>query len=112
MESRSDACLDAQRKNPTCRLSVVVALIFCCVYLLKRCHTDFVVDPVQLIGGNTTATDAAFLAEYFHSSGVKTSVVGVPCTISGGMKNNFVVSSLFVLSSLVCLMVCWCFFLV
>ncbi|CAM9510914.1 unnamed protein product, partial [Laminaria digitata] len=50
-------------------------------------------DGLVLIGGNTTATDAAFLAEYFHAKGVKTSVVGVPCTISGGMKNNFVESA-------------------
>ena len=53
---------------------------------------SFVLCSFQLIGGNTTATDAAFLAEYFHANGIKTSVVGVPCTISGGMKNNFVVS--------------------
>lgn len=50
-------------------------------------------DGLLLIGGNTTATDAAFLAEYFHANGVKTNVVGVPCTISGGMKNNFVESA-------------------
>lgn len=45
-----------------------------------------------MIGGNTTATDAAYLSEYFQTAGLKTSVACVPCTISGGMKNNFVVS--------------------
>lgn len=45
-----------------------------------------------MIGGNTTATDAAYLSEYFQTDGLKTSVACVPCTISGGMKNNFVVS--------------------
>lgn len=53
---------------------------------------DFVMVYYQLIGGNTTMTDAAFLAEYFCANDVRTNVVGVPCTISGGMKNNFVVS--------------------
>ena len=48
--------------------------------------------PPQVIGGNTSATDAAYLSEYFLSNEVKTNVVCVPCTISGGMKNNFVVS--------------------
>ncbi|CAN0376530.1 unnamed protein product, partial [Hapterophycus canaliculatus] len=47
-------------------------------------------DGLVVIGGNTTATDAAYLSEYFHAEGVKTSVACVPCTISGGMKNNFV----------------------
>ncbi|CAM9173104.1 unnamed protein product, partial [Sphacelaria rigidula] len=50
-------------------------------------------DGLVLIGGNTTTTDAAYLAEYFNANGVKTSVVAVPCTISGGMKNNFVESA-------------------
>lgn len=54
-----------------------------------RCCNRF----FQLIGGNRTNTDAAYLAEYFNRKGVKTNVVGVPCTISGGMKNNFVVSA-------------------
>ncbi|CAM9151356.1 unnamed protein product [Choristocarpus tenellus] len=50
-------------------------------------------DGLVLIGGNTTHTDGAFLAEYFKSKNVKTCVIGVPCTISGGMKNNFVESA-------------------
>lgn len=48
---------------------------------------------IKLIGGNTTTTDAAYLAEYFDHSEVKTCVVAVPCTICGGMKNNFVESA-------------------
>lgn len=47
-------------------------------------------DGLVLVGGNRTATDAAYIAENFRSYGVKTSVVGVPCSISGGMKNQFV----------------------
>ncbi|CBJ31829.1 RecName: Full=Pyrophosphate--fructose 6-phosphate 1-phosphotransferase subunit beta; Short=PFP; AltName: Full=6-phosphofructokinase, pyrophosphate dependent; AltName: Full=Pyrophosphate-dependent 6-ph [Ectocarpus siliculosus] len=50
-------------------------------------------DGLVVIGGNTTATDAAYLSEYFHTAGLKTSVACVPCTISGGMKNNFVESA-------------------
>ncbi|CAN0565288.1 unnamed protein product, partial [Ectocarpus sp. 12 AP-2014] len=50
-------------------------------------------DGLVVIGGNTTATDAAYLSEYFHTAGIKTSVACVPCTISGGMKNNFVESA-------------------
>lgn len=51
-----------------------------------------VLSASQVIGGNTTTTDAAYLSEYFHAAGLKTNVACVPCTISGGMKNNFVVS--------------------
>ncbi|CAM9430307.1 unnamed protein product [Discosporangium mesarthrocarpum] len=50
-------------------------------------------DGLVLIGGNTTHTDASYLSEFFKANGVKTCVVGVPCTISGGMKNKFVESA-------------------
>ncbi|CAM9806155.1 unnamed protein product, partial [Phaeothamnion confervicola] len=50
-------------------------------------------DGLVLIGGNRTHTDAAYLAEHFKASGVRTAVVGVPCSISGAMKNQFVESA-------------------
>jgi Phosphofructokinase len=47
-------------------------------------------DGLVVIGGNRTHTDAAYLSEHFQALGVKTCVVGAPCSISGGMRNQFV----------------------
>lgn len=70
-----------------------VAVSIPCRALRRDVNMTCNLECVQLIGGNTTTTDAAYLSEYFNANDVKTSVVAVPCTISGGMKNNFVVSS-------------------
>ena len=57
-------------------------------------------DGLLLIGGTFTATDAAHLAEYFAvrqlavPGGLRTSVVAVPVTIDGDVKNEFVETTL------------------
>jgi diphosphate-dependent phosphofructokinase len=43
-----------------------------------------------LMGGPRTQTDAAYLAEYFIAKGEKTSVVTVPLTFNGSIRNQFV----------------------
>lgn len=47
-------------------------------------------DGLVVIGGDDSNTNAAFLAEYFKKEGIKTSVVGVPKTIDGDLKNDFI----------------------
>jgi len=43
-----------------------------------------------LLGGTRTATDAAYLSEFFKANGSNTSVVACPCSINGAMKNQFI----------------------
>lgn len=50
-------------------------------------------DGLVVIGGDDSNTNAAILAEYFLNKGCKTVVVGVPKTIDGDLKNEFVASS-------------------
>jgi len=50
----------------------------------------FSLDGLLLLGGPRTNTDAAYLAEYFKSQGTSTSVVTVPLTMNGGIRNAFV----------------------
>lgn len=45
-------------------------------------------DGLVVIGGDDSNTNAAVLAEYFLAKGLKTSVVGVPKTIDGDLKND------------------------
>jgi pyrophosphate--fructose-6-phosphate 1-phosphotransferase len=47
-------------------------------------------DALVLVGGCGTNTDAAQLAESFTESGCTTKVIGVPVTIDGDLKNQFV----------------------
>jgi len=48
-------------------------------------------DGLVLLGGPRTNSDAAYLAEYLKAKGeVKTSVVTVPLTMNGGIRNQFV----------------------
>jgi hypothetical protein len=47
-------------------------------------------DGLVLVGGCGTNTDAAQLAETFAASGCDTKVIGVPVTIDGDLKNQFV----------------------
>ncbi len=46
-------------------------------------------DGLVIIGGDDSNTNAAFLAEHFKARGIKTRVVGVPKTIDGDLKNEF-----------------------
>lgn len=47
-------------------------------------------DALVIIGGDDSNTNAAFLAEYFLQKGTKTRVIGVPKTIDGDLKNEFI----------------------
>lgn len=50
-------------------------------------------DAIVIIGGDDSNTNAAVLAEYFKEKGVSCSVIGVPKTIDGDLKNEFVETS-------------------
>ncbi|KAF2545608.1 hypothetical protein F2Q70_00020247 [Brassica cretica] len=56
---------------------------------LKAC-TDLKLDGLVIIGGVTSNTDAAHLAEFFSEAKCSTKVVGVPVTTNGDLKNQFV----------------------
>lgn len=45
---------------------------------------------IVFIGGTSTATDTAYLAEYFEANDASTKVLTVPCTIDCDLKNQFV----------------------
>lgn len=47
-------------------------------------------DGLIVIGGDDSNTNAALLAEYFMSHNIKTAVIGVPKTIDGDLKNDFI----------------------
>lgn len=47
-------------------------------------------DGLVLVGGCTTSSDAAQLAETFAATGCHTKVIGVPVTLNGDLKNQFV----------------------
>lgn len=47
-------------------------------------------DGLVIIGGVTSNTDAAYLAETFAEAKCPTKVVGVPVTLNGDLKNQFV----------------------
>lgn len=50
-------------------------------------------DALVVIGGDDSNTNAAVLAEYFLANGCKTTVVGVPKTIDGDLKNEYIATS-------------------
>ncbi|CAH8389974.1 unnamed protein product [Eruca vesicaria subsp. sativa] len=56
---------------------------------LKAC-SDLKLDGLVIIGGVTSNTDAAHLAEFFAEAKCSTKVVGVPVTTNGDLKNQFV----------------------
>ncbi len=47
-------------------------------------------DGLVVIGGDDSNTNAALLAEYFKLKGCSTCVVGIPKTIDGDLKNDYV----------------------
>jgi pyrophosphate--fructose-6-phosphate 1-phosphotransferase len=51
------------------------------------------IDSLVIIGGDDSNTNAALLAEYFAKRAVDISVVGVPKTIDGDIKNEYVETS-------------------
>ena len=56
----------------------------------ESCKT---LDGLVIIGGDDSNTNAALLAEYFLSNGLKTTVVGVPKTIDGDLANEYIETS-------------------
>ena len=50
-------------------------------------------DGLLVVGGDDSNTNAALLADYFLSTGCKTHVVGVPKTIDGDLKNEWIETS-------------------
>jgi pyrophosphate--fructose-6-phosphate 1-phosphotransferase len=50
-------------------------------------------DGLAVVGGDDSNTNAALLSEYFKNEGVKVSVIGVPKTIDGDLKNNEIEAS-------------------
>ncbi|KAF9686562.1 hypothetical protein SADUNF_Sadunf02G0002100 [Salix dunnii] len=56
---------------------------------LNACK-DLKLDALVIIGGVTSNTDAAQLAETFAEAKCQTKVVGVPVTLNGDLKNQFV----------------------
>lgn len=50
-------------------------------------------DGLLIVGGDDSNTNAAILADYFLSSGCKTTIVGVPKTIDGDLKNEWIETS-------------------
>ncbi len=59
----------------------------------KETATKLGLDGLVIIGGDDSNTNAALLAEYFVKHQVKTSVVGVPKTIDGDLKNEYIETS-------------------
>jgi len=47
-------------------------------------------DGLVIVGGDDSNTNAAFLAEYFLTHQCSTKVIGVPKTIDGDLKNEFI----------------------
>jgi pyrophosphate--fructose-6-phosphate 1-phosphotransferase len=60
-----------------------------CIEVIKKLGLDAVV----IIGGDDSNTNAAVLAEYFLAKKVNASVVGVPKTIDGDLKNEQIPTS-------------------
>ncbi|ONM54078.1 Pyrophosphate--fructose 6-phosphate 1-phosphotransferase subunit alpha 2 [Zea mays] len=56
----------------------------------KSACCDLNLDGLIIIGGVTSNSDAAQLAEFFAEHDCKTKVIGVPVTLSGDLRNQFV----------------------
>lgn len=54
---------------------------------------EMYLDGLVVIGGDDSNTNAAILAEYFKAKKCPTAVIGVPKTIDGDLKNNYVATS-------------------
>lgn len=61
--------------------------------LALKVVSELQLDGIVVVGGDDSNTNAAFLAEYFLANGSKCSVVGVPKTIDGDLKNTFIETS-------------------
>lgn len=54
---------------------------------------DHQLDALVIIGGDDSNTNAALLAEYCSAKGIETTIIGVPKTIDGDLKNEFIETS-------------------
>lgn len=59
----------------------------------KETANKLSLDGIVIIGGDDSNTNAALLSEYFLQNGCTTNVVGVPKTIDGDLKNEFILTS-------------------
>ncbi|MFH1369445.1 MAG: diphosphate--fructose-6-phosphate 1-phosphotransferase [Elusimicrobiota bacterium] len=59
----------------------------------KKTLIDNGIDALVVIGGDDSNTNAALLAEYFKKEGLNISVIGVPKTIDGDLKNEQIEAS-------------------
>ncbi|MBQ9495865.1 MAG: diphosphate--fructose-6-phosphate 1-phosphotransferase [Treponema sp.] len=50
-------------------------------------------DALVIVGGDDSNTNAAFLAKYFLQKNISTKVIGVPKTIDGDLKNEYIEAS-------------------
>ena len=64
-----------------------------CAVVADTCHTHRL-DVLVLVGGARTSTQAAYLAEYFASTGQSsTRIITAPIDMAGSLKNEFVETS-------------------
>lgn len=61
--------------------------------LSLNCVKELALDGLVIIGGDDSNTNAAILADYFSQGNVSTRVIGVPKTIDGDLKNEWVETS-------------------
>lgn len=59
----------------------------------RKVIADLKIDAIAIIGGDDSNTNAAVLAEYIKSKGDATCVIGVPKTIDGDLKNEYIPTS-------------------
>lgn len=60
---------------------------------IRKVVEELQLDGLVIIGGDDSNTNAAILAEYFKANHCVTKVVGVPKTIDGDLKNNYIETS-------------------
>ncbi|MCB4791620.1 MAG: diphosphate--fructose-6-phosphate 1-phosphotransferase [Elusimicrobia bacterium] len=59
----------------------------------KQTILDNKIDALVVIGGDDSNTNAGLIAEYFKKEGMEISVIGVPKTIDGDLKNDQIETS-------------------
>jgi pyrophosphate--fructose-6-phosphate 1-phosphotransferase len=60
---------------------------------VEKTLRDHQLDALVIIGGDDSNTNAALLAEYCSGKGIRTAIIGVPKTIDGDLKNEFIETS-------------------
>ncbi len=60
---------------------------------VKKTLTESGISGLVIVGGDDSNTNAAILAEYFRKENIKITVVGVPKTIDGDLKNPYIETS-------------------